>query len=104
MKGIYLLTLSVLLSAKVQASSKIQLPTFAQSADVGSTISDIGEKIVNLGYIIAGVVFTVAIIYSGIIWMMSDDKGEEAKAKIRNAILGGVVVSSGVAIATFIFK
>ena len=93
-------------------------PVYAQVGTglnaVGSTIvlqaNDprvIAARIINIFLGLVGIILLSLILYAGFLWMTSGgnpDKVDKAKAYIRNAIIGLVIVLSSWAIATFVIN
>ena len=90
---------------------------FAQGPDLGINEVDaaislsstdpriIITRIINIVLLFLGVIAVALIIYAGFIWMTSggnEDKIDQAKKILRNAVIGLVIVLSAWGIATFI--
>lgn len=80
--------------------------TVANSAGVASTdlVTLIG-RIINVALGFVGIVLLVVIIYAGYLWMTSGGDAEKvtkAKAWIRNAVIGLLIIVSSFAIVNFI--
>jgi len=64
-------------------------------------------RIINITLLFLGVIAVGLIIYAGFLWMTSggnDDKIEQAKAILKNAVIGLVIVLSSWGIASFILS
>lgn len=92
---------------------------WAQNIDVG--VNEVGNvislsatdpriiiaRIINIILLFLGVIAVGLIIYAGFIWMTSagnDEKVEEAKKILKNAVIGLVIILSSWGIATFILN
>lgn len=96
--------------------------TFAQNIDVGVNEINAGfngeglsntdpriiiARVINIVLLFLGVIAVGLIIYAGFVWMTSagnDEKVEEAKKILKNAIIGLVIILSSWGIATFILN
>jgi hypothetical protein len=92
---------------------------FAQGLDVGTSEIDsvialsptdprvIIARIINVALLFLGAIAVALIIYSGFIWMTSggsEDKIEQAKKILRNAIIGLIIILSAWGVVTFVLN
>jgi len=92
---------------------------FAQSINVGmdeinSTIGlaatdprIVVARIINIALLFLGVIAVALIIYAGFLWMTSggnEDKVDQAKKVLKNAVIGLIIILSSWGIATFILN
>ena len=94
----------------VQGSAK-QLGAFNGSAGMAAnganSVPDLIATIIKTVLSVLGIIFVVLIVMAGFKWMMAggNDKDiEEAKDKIKNAVIGLVIVLSAYAITAFVFN
>jgi hypothetical protein len=99
----------------------LSLASFALAQNIDVGINEVGNaislsstdpriiiaRIINIVLLFLGVIAVGLIIYAGFIWMTSagnDEKIEEAKKILKNAIIGLVIILSSWGIATFILN
>ncbi|MCF7860200.1 pilin, partial [Patescibacteria group bacterium] len=97
------------------------LATFAWAQNIDVGVNEIGNviklsatdpriiiaRIINIVLLFLGVIAVGLIIYAGFIWMTSagnDEKVEEAKKILKNAVIGLIIILSSWGIATFILN
>lgn len=112
-KIIYFLSTFILVVIGLGVASFV----FAQGIDLGIDEVDaamslsstdpriIIAKIINIALLFLGVIAVGLIIYAGFIWMTSggsEDKIDQAKKILRNAVIGLIIVLSAWGIATFV--
>jgi len=90
------------------AGATAQVDQVAQRAGVGSTdlLSIIG-RVINVFLSLCGIILLGLILYAGYLWMTAggdSSKIEKAKAYIRNAVIGLVIIASAFAIVRFVMN
>lgn len=113
--------LSAIAAAALVGVAALSVPVFAQTANLQQSadatakaagiasgpdlLTTIG-RVINIALGTLGVIFLCLMLYAGYIWMTAGGdakKVDEAKALIRNAVIGMVVISSAWAITSFVF-
>lgn len=109
----------LLFLALISAGLSLANFAFAQNIDVG--VNEINEtivlsatdpriiiaRIINITLLFLGVIAVGLVVYAGFLWMTSggsEDKIDEAKKILRNAVIGLVIVLSAWGIASFILS
>jgi ABC-type multidrug transport system permease subunit len=80
---------------------------FRESGYSGASANSIIGSIIKTVLSLLGIVFLVLMIFSGYQWMTAggnEDQVTQAKSRIKNAIIGVVVVIMAYAITAFVFK
>ncbi len=89
-----------------QADQSLGLDQFGQASSLSQRpLVEIVARVINIGLSILGVIAVILILYGGFVWMTSggnEEKIEQAKAILRNAIIGLIIILSAYAIASFI--
>ncbi len=80
---------------------------FGESGYSGSSADSILGSVIKTVLSLLGIVFVILIIFSGYQWMMAGGNEEQvskAKDRIRDAVIGVIIVVLAYAITAFVFK
>ena len=86
------------------AIADIKLPSFANANNAESQIDKTFTNVFEILQLIGGGILVLALVIAAIVWIMSDDKGDEAKQRIKNVLIGGAILASATALPGFIFS
>ena len=106
--GGLLLAAKRLLAKTSNAANNVQLT--AQAAGISGGTTDLPTligRIINIALGFVGIVLLGLLLYAGFLWMTSGGdpkKIETAKAYIRNAVIGIIIIASAFAIVNFILS
>lgn len=90
-----------------QSTNNVQQTAAAAGVTGGADLIQIIGRIINIFLGFLGVIFLGLMLYAGFLWMTAggdESKVKQAKAYIRNAIIGLIIIASAFAITAFVLN